>query len=566
MTATENANNAAVKWACRMARFLGGFVFIAGLTAFLGWALNVQRLADWNGDGITIQPNNTVLMMLAGIAVMLIAWGRQRAGAIIGVVAGAIGFATFSQYLHGVDLGIDQLLLFGRDWGAKGTVVHGRMGPPASFSWTLLLCGFLLLLGSGRERRFVPAFAFTVLLIAMVSFVGYMMGADSLYALPRLTVIAWQTSVMFIAVAVGLLAALNDLRPISFVVEDSVTGMLLRRLILPLVVIPLSLGAFRVAGQQAGFYDTAMGTALLIIVLIGVFLLVMFIIAANASQFEAGKLEAEKAVQAAAAELAELNIDLEDRVKARTEALSDANIALSEEMHGRIAAEKERIAVLGRMLTAQEDERRRIAAELHDQLGQHMTAIRLRLNALNAEAGKADGDRLSESIRKIIDIAVELDMDLDGITASLRPRSLDTLGLSDALAQYVAKWQQQSGILAEFHANGYREGTLGPDGETALFRITQEALNNCAKHSVAGLVNVLLGCRDTSVTLVIEDDGKGFDPEKMLIGDGLGLTSMRERCEMAGGEFAVESERDNGTTILITIPVTKNKQAAKTEA
>ncbi|MFN0278254.1 MAG: sensor histidine kinase [Pyrinomonadaceae bacterium] len=555
--AATNPDATSVEWACRLARVLGLLVFLGGLAGFLGWALDIQSLADWNNEGIAIQPNNTVCMMLGGVAVILIAYGRGHVGVYFGIIAGAIGFATFSQYLHGVDLGIDRLLLFGRDWGSKATVAPGRMGPPASFSWTLLLCAFLLLTRKGRLRSFVPVFLIAVLVITSVSFVGYLMGADPLYTLPRFTAIAWQTSAMFIALAIGMLAALNDLTPVRLVVEDSVTGMLLRRLLIPVVVIPLALGSLRVAGQDAGLFDTAMGTALLQIILIGIFLLIIFIVAANASIFEAARRKSDEAAKAAAVALAELNRDLEDRVTARTEALSIANVALADEMHARVKAEKERIAVLGRMMTAQEEERRRIAAELHDQLGQHMTALRLRLKALHNQAGD---NGLAAPIDQIIEIAEDLDQDIDGITASLRPRSLDTLGLSEALGQYVATWQKQSGIISEFHAHGYCEGQIPDEAETALFRITQEALHNCAKHSAAGFVSVLLNCRENRVSLVIEDDGCGFDSETQE-SDGLGLTSMRERCELVGGELTIESENSSGTTILITIPIKEAKNS-----
>jgi signal transduction histidine kinase len=487
-----------------LARVLGALVGLAGLVSFLGWALNIDRLTDWEGNGISIQPNNTVCMMLGGAAVIFLASGREKIGAWLGMAAGAIGAATLSQWLFHIDLGIDELLMFGRTWGRVGVIWPGRMGPPAAFSWTLLLCGFLLLAG-GRRRTLVPVFPLAVLFIASISFIGYLLGADMLFTVPRLTVIAWQTSGMFILLSLGLLAAMPDLKPFCLFLNEGVIGLLLRRLVIPIVALPMLVRAMRVAGQNIGLFDDALGSALAIVILITALLGGLLLIGNQALNFERDAQEGEEA--------------------------------------------KRRVTLLSRMMTAQENERRLIASELHDGLGQYMTALRFQVNALRDES---DADARKSKVQLLAETAAAIDTGLTDIVLTFRPRSLDMLGLSEALDHHVRAWGRMTAIPAKFESHGYRRGMISVEAETGLFRIAQEALNNCAKHSGAKSVTVLLTATRGVITLVIEDDGCGFDQADKR--DGLGLTSMRERAELAGGKLEIESTR-NGSTIHVVVPM-----------
>jgi PAS domain S-box-containing protein len=179
-----------------------------------------------------------------------------------------LGLATFVQHLTGVNLGIDTPLLFDRPWGRTGTMSPGRMGIPSSLSWTLAGAALILLLGGPRSRRAVAVLGTIVTGIAALSVAGYLFGADALYSVPWLTTIAIQTSSMIIAVGVGLVATVPEWQPMRGVVEDSAAGVLTRRLLPFIVVLPVALALLRLEGQRAGLYDTPMGTALLILGLV----------------------------------------------------------------------------------------------------------------------------------------------------------------------------------------------------------------------------------------------------------------------------------------------------------
>ena len=184
-------------------------------------------------------------------------------------MVGLIGASALFQYLSGISLGIDTLLLFDRTWGRAGTLAIGRMGPPASVSWTLAGAALILLPGGAGKRRAAAALGVAITCIASLSLAGYLFGADPLYSIPRLTTIAVQTSSILLAVGVGLIAAVPDRQPMRGLLEDSAAGVLTRRILPFIIFIPAILGRLRVWGQDAGLYDTAMGTAVLVLGLIG---------------------------------------------------------------------------------------------------------------------------------------------------------------------------------------------------------------------------------------------------------------------------------------------------------
>ena len=170
-------------------------------------------------------------------------------------------------------------------------------------------------------------------------------------------------------------------------------------------------------------------------------------------------------------------------------------------------AEQQITALFRRLISTQEEERRRIARDIHDQVGQQMTALRLRLEALRTGAG---GDpTMGAQVEGAQRLAEELDQSIDFLTSQLRPSTLDNLGLAVSLRDLVHGWARRFGIPAEFETSA-PDMRLADDVETNLYRIAQEALHNVVKHAQARNVSVLLSRRDQHAMLMIEDDGRGF--------------------------------------------------------
>jgi signal transduction histidine kinase len=213
-------------------------------------------------------------------------------------------------------------------------------------------------------------------------------------------------------------------------------------------------------------------------------------------------------------------------------------------------AERTRAELLARLVFAQEDERRRIAREMHDQFGEQLTTLEHGLaNLLNA---CRDQPALASKVEALQDVMRHLDRDVEHLVWELRPTVLDDLGLSAAITNYVQAWSARVGIAAELHAAGLGDERLTPQVETTLYRIAQEALTNVARHSRASRVDVILGRRPDVVSLVIEDDGVGFDPSATKT-RGFGLLGMQERAALVGATLEIESSAGQGTTVLVRI-------------
>ena len=210
-----------------------------------------------------------------------------------------------------------------------------------------------------------------------------------------------------------------------------------------------------------------------------------------------------------------------------------------------------------RLVEAQESERLRIARDLHDHLGQRMTALRLQIGGLSQQK-IADAD-LATAIDDVQNAASHIDRDIGFLSWELRPTELEDLGLVDALSSFVREWSTQYGIAAEFHTSKFDaeevENRLSQSAETNLYRIVQEALNNVLKHAEAENVSVLLQQRKDHLVLITEDDGCGFEREIDVNPRGLGLIGMQERAALLKGDLEIDSERGAGTTVMVRIPL-----------
>ncbi len=262
---------------------------------------------------------------------------------------------------------------------------------------------------------------------------------------------------------------------------------------------------------------------------------------------------AEEILRASEGNLRQAQGGLERQVSARTHELAEAVDHLDAEVQDRRLAEGRVRSLLGRIITVQEEERRRIARDLHDQLGQQIAALRLRLDSLR-HASERDLP-LAEGLTMMEALIGRLDRDLDFFTWELRPPTLDDLGIVVALANFVREWSRTFSIAARFHSHGLEDKRLDPGTETSLYRIAQEALHNIFKHAHASEVAVVLERRGDEVVLVIEDDGRGFDRTAHAADvRSVGLTGMSERATLVGGTLDIETAPNKGTTVFVKVP------------
>src|SRR5215218_36218 len=215
-------------------------------------------------------------------------------------------------------------------------------------------------------------------------------------------------------------------------------------------------------------------------------------------------------------------------------------------MLDRLEAERRRTSSTA--LAAQEEERARVARDLHDEVNQSLTALVLRLEAARVKAPVELAHELAET-RALANKAME---ELLMLARQLRPTALDDLGLKAALAGHVKELGRRGRINASFDASGDFSG-LPADVQLVVYRVAQEALSNAAQHSGAEHVQVRLVREGDRVELTVGDDGSGFTFDQAA--RGLGISGMRERALLVGGDMQVESRLDSGTRVRLTVPV-----------
>lgn len=210
-------------------------------------------------------------------------------------------------------------------------------------------------------------------------------------------------------------------------------------------------------------------------------------------------------------------------------------------------------ALSSRTLSAQEEERRRIARELHDETAQELTALLVQIRLA------ADGSREPLTRERLTGLRAATSRALAGvrrIARELRPTILDDLGLAEAVRAYANESLARSGTRAHVSTTG-SAARLDPTRELVLYRVIQEALSNVAKHAEASRVDVVIGQYGDSVVASVTDTGHGFQPRRTVTptGQGLGLLGMRERLALVGGHLEIESSPGAGTVVRATVPL-----------
>ncbi len=246
-----------------------------------------------------------------------------------------------------------------------------------------------------------------------------------------------------------------------------------------------------------------------------------------------------------------------------------ASIALQNALTYRKLQQAEAVheQLLNKLMTAQEDERRRLSRELHDEIGQSLTSLLVGLRSLEESAR----DHLLQVRAKDLRvITAQTLFEVQRLARGLRPSLLDDLGLQEAVSRYAVEFEQTHGIPVEVHVAGLDGGRLPSLTETALYRIIQEALTNIAKHATAKTVSIILKCLPSEVQLIVEDDGCGFSVEPMVHAmdptHKLGLYGMQERANSLQGNLMIESTPQMGTTIYVRIPLLKETPDANSRA
>ena len=255
--------------------------------------------------------------------------------------------------------------------------------------------------------------------------------------------------------------------------------------------------------------------------------------------------------------LRQANDSLESQVHRRTQELAQTNASLQSEMAARQRAQDDRLQLVRRLVAAQEEERRRVARELHDQMGQHLTGLMLLVKNIEAEVRNIPAAQIHAV--QLMEIADLLMRETDTLARELRPPALDHWGVNLVLERYLKEWSGRTGVTAEFVSSGFNEARLPEQVEITLYRVVQEGLTNIQKHARARITSVVLERQSNQVSVILEDNGVGFDVTNVLSNASpegrLGLLGMKERLLNVSGTLDIESAPGNGTTLYFRIPV-----------
>jgi signal transduction histidine kinase len=279
----------------------------------------------------------------------------------------------------------------------------------------------------------------------------------------------------------------------------------------------------------------------------------------TARQANGQLLQLNQALHRRSADLSASNRKLKQEIAQRKSA--EESLRKSEQHYARLLEQsrrmQEQLRLLSRqLLSAQEEERKKISRELHDVIAQSLTSINVRLADLKKEAA-LNTKGLEQSIARTQQLVEQSVNTVHRFARELRPTVLDDLGLIPALHTFMKSFREQTGIRVSL--SGPAAVTkVNSDKRTVLFRVAQEALTNVARHAQASQAEVSIQKLDSAICMKIKDNGKGFQTERVLHGkkkNRLGLLGMRERLEMVGGNITIESTPGKGTTIQAQVPL-----------
>ncbi len=211
--------------------------------------------------------------------------------------------------------------------------------------------------------------------------------------------------------------------------------------------------------------------------------------------------------------------------------------------------------LLARIIDTQENERKRISRELHDETGQALTSLMVGLKSVE---NLASIPKVKEKTAELRALAAQTLNDVHHLSTELRPSILDDHGLVAAIQKYTKEYSGNMGVNVDFHVSELVDKRLPSEVELVIYRIVQEALTNIAKYANAKNVSVILKYRGAKLIAIIEDDGNGFDVDSVILSAGeqnLGLFGMYERASLIGGELTIESQLGEGTTIFLELPL-----------
>lgn len=503
-------------------------IIAVGSLVLVGWLFDIGTLKSIFPGLVTMKANTALAFILLGLSLWLLGERTQRRGGLgqlSAFTAALVGLLTFSEYLFGWNLGIDQLL-FDEPLGAVGTSQPGRMAPTTALDF-LLLGLALLFLDSRQGYWLVQLLIVAAALIALIAFVGYVYRVESLYGVASHTRMAVHTSLTFVVLSCGILLAHPGRGLFAAVVSEGVGGVMARRLLPATVVIPLLLGWLRLVGQRAGFYDTEFGTSLMVVAVITILAIIVWWSAGVSNRTDMQRKRAGEEIRRHAAELEAVNRELEAFA-----------YSVSHDLRAPLRS------VDGFSQALLEDYADKVDEQGREQL----------------QRVRAGAQRMGLLIDDLLN--------LSRVTrAEIRREPVDLSGLAESIAQELRQTEPRR--QAEF---AITDGLIA-QGDARLLRVAlANLLNNAwkftAPHPSARIEFGVMQQPGGGVAYFVRDDGVGFDMayvDKLFgafqrlhsttefPGTGVGLASVQRIIHRHGGRVWAEGATEKGATFYFTL-------------
>ncbi len=520
-----------------------------GIVTLIGWFFNLPRLTDWNAGGISMFGNTAICSALGGAATLLLVdvasplrIGAARIAALIVILLA--GF-TAVEHISGVNFGIDTLLV-DRPWGQRAALSPMRMGPPACAAFLILGVSLLLASRGPRARSIASRLAIVPVLIALLSVTGYWFGANQLFGIARFTAIAFQTSTMVAALGIATVALVPEFGVAATLRRDDAGGAVFRKLLLPIIVLPLLLGWLRIVGQNMDLYDVSFGTALRSLVEVILFFLLLWATSISISRHAAALMRSEQDLRTLAEERSRL---LESERAARSEAerastMKDEFLAtLSHELRTPLSA------ILGwsqllrsNSLSGDEIQQGTEAIERNARLQTQLIEDLLDMSRIVSGKIRLDVQR--------VDLASIVDSTIDSVRHSAEAKHIQLRKVIDPYAGHVS------------------------GDPTRLQQVFWNLLTNAIKFTPPnGKVDLLVKCVNSHVEIEVHDTGIGISREFLPAvferfrqadasttrshgGLGLGLSIVKTLVELHGGMVQAKSAgQGQGASFTVRLPL-----------
>jgi signal transduction histidine kinase len=537
-------------------------VILIATLVLIGWQWDIGFLRRPIPGLPAMNPMSAICFLMLGVVFFAVAFpGRPpmiySVARWLAVVVLLIGMLRLGGFLIPALSAIDRFIYPVHPASDHMGVVHSPMALNTALCFVCCSLSLLLLPGN-RWQKVIPIHLPVLLVgaISLLSVLGYIYRVKEFYGFLRYVPMSIHTGACFLLLSLSLLFVTPDKGIMKILTGTNAGSITAQRLIPYAFLVPVLLGWLRLYGSWVGAFTIEFGVSMLVLSIIVCFVAVIWYNARLLDKrdllqkkVETDLRESERRFRLLADSI---NEDLASQVREKTETISRSNSELR--------------ALASHLQDVREEERSGIAREIHDELGQQLTGLRMDIGWIAKKISPAENMNVHERIKstlKLLDTTIQT---VRRIATELRPSILDDLGLIAAVEWHSQEFERRSGIRTRFHP-AIPEMDCSSAMSIGLFRICQEALTNVARHSGAKQVDITLESNAAGIILQIADDGRGLDQQKPAPGAvrSLGMLGMKERALMMGGSVNIRSERGKGLILTVTVPLARTDTRLNTD-